>query len=233
MPYTNKFTKNPLIRTEYSKYYISTPNNGKKAKMCVSLIIFLRDYLNVCVNTKEVKKIITSGIVSLNGKIIKDKKYPVYFFEPIKVKDKCFRLLISPKKFIIKEFTTFNNFLKVKEFSYYNKKNKEKGEKYIILRFFNNTNKIICERDFNSYNIKKNQTVMTNEVMKIITVFTFKVDNKAYCFKGKYKGRVFTIKKELDDTVETYKGIKLLKTQIICYDSEVDINNELRNFEDI
>ena len=57
------------------------------------LLIVLRDILHLGDNRREIKKILASGNLKVDGRVIKDLKFPIGFMDVISVGDKNYRAL--------------------------------------------------------------------------------------------------------------------------------------------
>lgn len=92
--------------------YIVVPSHDKKNGL--PLLVILRDVLKVAKDRREVKKILQSGKVSLNGKIIKKEKFSILPFDIIKIGEKSYELRFSDKgKFVVRETKRTERILKV------------------------------------------------------------------------------------------------------------------------
>jgi len=71
----------------------------------IAILLVLRDMLDFAKTAKEVKKILNAREVLVNGKVVKDKSFPIYLLDVIcfpRIK-KYFRLLLKGKKFTLEE----------------------------------------------------------------------------------------------------------------------------------
>ncbi len=62
-------------------------------KKSLPLLIVLRDILHLGDNRREIKKIVRERIVKIDGRVIKDLKFPVGFMDVLSVGDKNYRAL--------------------------------------------------------------------------------------------------------------------------------------------
>ncbi len=62
-------------------------------KRSLPLLIVLRDILHLGDNRREIKKILTSRSVKIDGRVIKDLKFPVGFMDVISIGDRNYRAL--------------------------------------------------------------------------------------------------------------------------------------------
>lgn len=69
----------------------------------ISLLIVLRDMMGVGKTRKEIKRIILLEKVKVNGKLIKDEKFPLVLFDVLSLENKSYKLVIKNKKFALEE----------------------------------------------------------------------------------------------------------------------------------
>ncbi len=80
----------------------------------IPLVIILRDLLNVAENRKEVRRILRSGMVFVNGKIRRNEDFPVVLLDILKINDKNYRVSFSNTgKFSLEETKEENKVSKV------------------------------------------------------------------------------------------------------------------------
>lgn len=79
--------------------YITTPRGPHKASESIPLIYLVRDMLKLADNSKEAKKIINSGNILVDGRIIKDYRYGVGLMDVISIPkiEKYYRVLCGKK----------------------------------------------------------------------------------------------------------------------------------------
>lgn len=85
--------------------FTTRPNPGRSLELSMPVNLILRDMLHYAHNTKEVKKILNSRKILVNGKVVKDFKFPVGIMDNIEVPElkQVFLFYIGPKgKFITK-----------------------------------------------------------------------------------------------------------------------------------
>ena len=84
-----------------TKYVVVASHHKNNA---IPLLVVLRDILKIVRNEKETRNILNSGKIVINGKIRKNKKFPVLPFDIISLEDKNYQLVFSDKgKFEVKE----------------------------------------------------------------------------------------------------------------------------------
>ncbi len=75
--------------------YISKPNAGRHTlDRSLSLMLLLKR-LGFAESSSDAKKIISSGIVSLNGRRMSEPKFPVGLSDTVEVKGKAYRIGID------------------------------------------------------------------------------------------------------------------------------------------
>ena len=89
-PIERKGTKY-LVRTRY------------RVKDSLPLTIILRDMLELAKTRKEVKKILNSGKLKVNGKVAKNEKLALILFDVVSFENKNLRLVFENKKFSLEE----------------------------------------------------------------------------------------------------------------------------------
>ncbi len=87
---------------------------SREKKNGVPLLIILRDILKLAKNRRETKKILNSGEVFVNDKMIKKDNFSVLPFDIIQVVDKSYELTFSDRgKFMVKETEKKEKILKI------------------------------------------------------------------------------------------------------------------------
>merc|ERR1740124_829585 len=89
------------------------PSTGPhKLRECLPLILILRNRLKYALTAAEVKKILMSKLVKVDGKVRLDPKYPAGFMDVVSIKktDQNFRLLYDTKgRFTLHEVDAKNS----------------------------------------------------------------------------------------------------------------------------
>jgi small subunit ribosomal protein S4e len=76
----------PRVSRKTSKY-LAKPRAGRHSlERSVALLVIIRDKFNFAANKNEAKKTLKKGGVEINGRIVKDEKYPVGFGDVIAFK---------------------------------------------------------------------------------------------------------------------------------------------------
>ena len=88
----------PLLK-KGTKYIIANPN-----EKCLPLVILLRDILKVATKRKEAKRMIITGKIKVNNKVIKEDNYPLSLYDTVSVGDKNYKIILGlNKKFGVEE----------------------------------------------------------------------------------------------------------------------------------
>lgn len=69
----------------------------------IPVLIFLREVMRAGKTKSEVKRIISQEKVKINGKVIKDEKYPLVLFDVLELEGKKYKVIIKNKKFALEE----------------------------------------------------------------------------------------------------------------------------------
>lgn len=86
----------PIRRKE--KKFIVKPSPGPHSSVSsIPLAVVLRDILKLAENMAEVKQILNSNNVKVNGRIRRSKNYPVGLMDIIEIKDAYYRVLVDKK----------------------------------------------------------------------------------------------------------------------------------------
>jgi small subunit ribosomal protein S4e len=92
----------PIHRKEYT--WISNPRPGPHPKnSCIPLLIIVRDILCLAKTRKETKKIVSKGLIFVDGKIVRDEKFPAGLMDVISIPElkKNYRILPTKKGLIL------------------------------------------------------------------------------------------------------------------------------------
>lgn len=161
--------------------YIAVPSEKG-----VSVLIVLRDVLGLANNRKEVKSILNSKIVKVNGVIITNEKQGLKLFDVISLKDKNYRVSIRNKKYSVESINE--------------KESKEKITKIINKKMLNKGKIQINLSDGRNYlTDKKYQTgdsvVINLDKGEISKVIPLKEKSEVFVNKGKHLGKVGIVEK--------------------------------------
>ncbi len=69
----------------------------------IPILIVLREIMKAGKTRSEVKRIICQEKVKINGKLIKDEKYPLVLFDILELEGKKYKVIIKNKKFSLEE----------------------------------------------------------------------------------------------------------------------------------
>ena len=179
-------TKIPIPRRG-SKYLARTASNINDS---VSVVTAVRDILKLAKTAKEVKEMIKSKLLKINGRDVKDYRESIKLFNIFEA-DKVYSLTILPtKRFTFEEVKEKNKRLcKVT-----GKRLIKKGTQQLSLHDGSN----IISKD----KIKVNDSIILDFSGKIISHIPFENAKEAFVFKGKYMGQVGKIKSVKDGKIE-------------------------------
>lgn len=83
--------------------YLIRPEHGFSNG--IPVLIVLREILQVVQNRKEAKRVLLEGKIKVNGKIIKEEKFPLTMFDVLSIEGKNLRMGFENKKFSFKEIS--------------------------------------------------------------------------------------------------------------------------------
>lgn len=178
--------------------FIAKPNPGShSSKYVVPVVVLIRDVLKYAETAKEVKLIVFSKEVLVNGKKIVDVKSPVGLFDIFEIKD-------TKEKYIV----LFDEFSKLKlvptkdDVLYLRVKGKIQiaGGK-LQLNFMNGFNTLVDKKTYSEAKVQS--TVVYDLAKKKVTkVMNLKEGAFVYIFDGKFVGQFAEIK-----GFELYNGL--------------------------
>ena len=96
----NKTPKSWPIKRKGTKYVARSMYNLKKS---IPLLIIIRDILNLIKTRRELKKILNLKKIKINGKVVREEKYPLMLFDNLCLDNRNFRVIIKNKKFALAE----------------------------------------------------------------------------------------------------------------------------------
>lgn len=97
-----RFWPVPRKGTKYVAVSIHNKNNS------IPLSVVMRDILKLVKSVKELKKTLNEKNVKINGKDIKNIKYPVSLFDVVSIQDKNYRTNFNGKKMFFEEIKKDN-----------------------------------------------------------------------------------------------------------------------------
>jgi len=188
-----------LKRQEIGKSW-SIPRKGTKylvvasheKKNGIPMLIVLRDMMKLGKNRKEIKKMLSEGMVSVNGRIVRDDKFALLPFDTLSISKKTYELGFSNKgKFQINEASKEEKILKVLG-------KKVLKNKVVQLNLLYGKNILSDEK------VKVGGSVLIKD-KKIARVIPLEAGREAIVFAGKHRGKKGEIKK-------VQEGIALLSS---------------------
>lgn len=92
-----------LTNKKESKFIVNTTAGPHKKKQSIPLGVFIRDILKLAGNANEVKKILNTKQVFVDGKLRMDKKFPVGLMDVVSLPkaNKIYRIIINKKMQLI------------------------------------------------------------------------------------------------------------------------------------
>jgi small subunit ribosomal protein S4e len=185
-----------------NRAYIVCPKTNQKMEFTLPLIVILRDILNLVNTSKEAKKAIDAGEISVNNKVIKETKMGFGLFDLIHIKklDKTFTVLLTEKgKLCVKEIHNTS----VKLSKVIGKKTLNKGLSQVNLS--SGLNLITSEKP------KVNDSVLLDLSKRIIVkILPVKKDSEVLITAGKWKGNLA----QIEDVKESEVIVKIEKNKV-------------------
>ncbi len=90
------------IPRKVAKWAIKPSPGPHPADRCIPLLYIIRDYLGYADTAKEARKIISAGKVLIDGRAVRDYRFPVGFMDVVSLPDlgEHYRVLMSPKGYM-------------------------------------------------------------------------------------------------------------------------------------
>ena len=181
------------IKRKHGKFFVKASPGPHPARFCLPILYIIRDLLKVVDNHREAKKLIGLGNFKVDGKIIKDKNYPVGLMDVLTVEkiNKHYRILPDPHYGLLlheipEEESTF-------KLCRINQKTNVKGG-HIQLNLHDGRNILIRVNDPRSpkEDIYKRMDVLKISIpdQEIIKTLKFKENNLALIMSGKNIGQI-------------------------------------------
>ena len=82
----------PRKGTKYVAISLHNKNNS------IPLLVVIRDILKLVKTAKELKRVLNEKQIKINGKVIKDVRYPTGLFDIISINDKTYKYNFNGKK---------------------------------------------------------------------------------------------------------------------------------------
>lgn len=89
----------PIPRKGTRFIVLATHNNANG----IPVLIVLRNMLKIAKTRSEAKRIILGEKVKINGKVIKDEKYPLVLFDILELDGKKYKIVLKNKKFSLED----------------------------------------------------------------------------------------------------------------------------------
>ncbi|MGL6297974.1 MAG: 30S ribosomal protein S4e, partial [Methanobacteriaceae archaeon] len=191
---TFKAPKNWPIHPKENTWTVKPAPGPHAIEESLSLNIVIRDILSIADNTREAKRIINTGNILVDGRVIKDYKFPVGFMDVIEIPKtgETFRVLPDHKgRLLLHPIDTKN-----KEFKLAKIKNKVvmAGSK-VQLNFHDGRNLTIDDADSENAKASPDDVVKLKvPEQEIEEVFKFEEGSKVLITGGKHTGEIGNIK---------------------------------------
>lgn len=176
-----------LIQRKHGKYFVKARAGPHPGRDCLPLLHIVRDLLKIAENYHEAKKLITSGYFKVDGKVVKDVKFPVGLMDVLSIEkaNKHYRILPhSHHKYILHEISEEESHYKLCRIK--NKTTVKGG--HVQLNLHDGRNVLIKVQDPKS---PKEDIYKTMDVLKlsvpeqeILKLFKFKEGNNAIVISG-------------------------------------------------
>lgn len=181
------------IKRKHGKFFIKASPGPHPNRYCLPLLHILRDLLKIVDTNREAKKLIGLGFIKVDGKIVRNKSFPVGLMDVITIEqlDKRYRILPdSHHGLILNEISEEESHYKLCRI---NNKTTVKGG-HIQLNLHDGKNILIRVQDpknpkedvYKRMDVLK-ITIPEQEINKLIK---FKEDNLALIMSGKNIGQV-------------------------------------------
>lgn len=190
--------------------YLATASHEKSKG--IPLVVIMRDVLKFVRNKKELQGLINDDKVLINGKIVRDVKYPIILFDSLSFPSikKYYRAVLENKKISIKEITEAES--KKRIYKVIDKK-LLKGKK-VQVNLINGRNILLEEK------INTGDFIVLDSNNKVIKVLELQKGSKAVVTKGKHIGAEGSVK-----NVSEEGGSKIVELSSKDGDIKVHIKN--------
>ncbi|MDR2544658.1 MAG: 30S ribosomal protein S4e [Methanobrevibacter sp.] len=202
-----KAPKNWNIHPKEKKWTVKPSPGSHSIENSLSLLIVVRDLLKLADNAREAKRIINTGNILVDGRIIKNYKFPVGFMDVIQIPktEEVFRVLPDLKgRLTLHPITAENANFKLCKVS----------DKTILKRGLTQLNL------HDGRNITSDESVGVGDVIKlqipnqkILEVFNFQEDAIVLVTDGKHTGEIAFIK-EIIINKSSNKNTALVENEI-------------------
>ncbi len=172
-------------------FWAATPDAGKhNRESSVALLTVLRDYLSLGDKEREVTRMLNSGFIKLDGKVVKERGMAVGFMDVISVvpTDQHFRILYDNKgRLVAKEEVKKNS--GIKPMKVFNKVTIKGGKTQLVLH--DGQNVVTDDKSISTGDV----LIMSVPDKKVQQIIKMQPGNKAFLTGGSHVGAVGTIKK--------------------------------------
>ncbi|MFW9873636.1 MAG: 30S ribosomal protein S4e [Candidatus Thorarchaeota archaeon] len=185
------------IKRKHGKFFIKSSSGPHPNRFCLPLLHIVRDLLEIVDNYREAKKLIGLGYFKVDGKVVRDKGFPIGLMDVLSIEkiNKHYRILPdSHYGLILHEITEKESGFKLCRIN--NKTNVKGG--HIQLNLHDGRNILIRLNNPRSpkEDVYKRMDVLKISVpeQEIIKVLNFKENNLAIIMSGKNIGQVGKIR---------------------------------------
>ena len=172
-------------------FWGATPDAGKHSReSSVALLTVLRDYLKLGDKEREITRMLNSGFIKLDGKIVKSRKTAVGFMDVISVvpMEKHYRVLYDNKgRLIVREEDEKSS--TIKPMKVFNKITTKAGKTQLTLH--DGQNFLSDDKSISTGDV----LIMSVPEKKVQHVIKMQPGNKAFLTGGSHVGNIGTIKK--------------------------------------
>ena len=185
------------VKKKNIKFVVKPKPGSHKIDYVIPILIILREKLSYAATSKEAKQILYNEEVLVNGKRVKDIKFPVGLFDIIEIKKTNERYLVL-----------YDNVGKVKlsptkaDFLYLKIVGKKLLKGGIFqLNFMNGFNLVVDKKTYDKAKVA--DTLVYDFIKKRpVSIINMKEGDFVYVFDGKFKGKIGQIKSFID-----YNGV--------------------------
>ena len=185
------------IKRKHGKFFVKSSPGPHPSKVCLPLLHIVRDLLKFADNHREANKLIGLGYFKVDGKIVRDKAFPVGLMDVLSIEktNKNYRLLPdSHYGLILHEIPETESSFKLCRI---NQKTTTRGG-HVQLNLHDGKNVLIRVNDPRNpkEDIYKRMDVLKISVpeQEILKILKFKENNLAIIMSGKNIGQIGTIK---------------------------------------
>lgn len=181
------------IKRKHGKFFIKSSPGPHPSRFCLPLLHIVRDLLEIVDNHREAKKLIGLGYFKVDGKVVRDKSFPIGLMDVLSIEkmNKHYRILPdSHYGLILHEINEKESTFKLCRIT--NKTNIKGG--HIQLNLHDGRNILIRVNDPRSpkEDVYKRMDVLKISVpeQEIMKVLRFKENNLAIIMSGKNIGQI-------------------------------------------